>query len=138
MRRDDRGSALVEFSYLVVLLLIPVVYAMLAVFQVQRAAFAVSASAREAGRAYVTADSLGQARDRAAAAARITMDDHGVTDPWEVAYPDGAVFAPGAQVVVAVRARVRLPFVSALVPGDVTIPVTGEHRATVDAFRAVS
>ena len=38
-QRDDQGNALVEFVYLAVLLMIPLVYVLLSVFQVQRAAF---------------------------------------------------------------------------------------------------
>ena len=36
-RRDERGSAVVEFSWLAILLMVPLVYVMLAVFDVQRA-----------------------------------------------------------------------------------------------------
>jgi len=49
--RGERGTALVEFTWLGVLLLVPLVYVMLSVFEVQRGAYAVSAASRSAARA---------------------------------------------------------------------------------------
>jgi Flp pilus assembly protein TadG len=49
-RRSERGSALVEVTWLPILLLVPLLYVVLAVFEVQRAAFAVNAATRAAGR----------------------------------------------------------------------------------------
>lgn len=69
-RRDERGSGLVEFIWLGIVLLLPLVWILLSVLAVQRGAFAVSGAARAAGRAYVLAsnDAEGDARARAAAA----------------------------------------------------------------------
>ena len=53
----EDGNAILEFVMVAVVLMVPLVYVLLTVFQLQRAAFAVSAAAREAGRAYVTAES---------------------------------------------------------------------------------
>ena len=53
--RDESGSALVEFTWLAILLLVPLVWIVISVFQVQQGAFAVSAAARAAGRARVVA-----------------------------------------------------------------------------------
>ena len=50
-RRSERGTALVELVWLGVLLLIPMVWILLSVFDVQRGAFGVSSAARAAGRA---------------------------------------------------------------------------------------
>ena len=46
--RTERGTALVEVTWLAVLLLVPLVYLVLAVFDVQRSAFAVNAATRAA------------------------------------------------------------------------------------------
>jgi len=73
MFRGDGGSAAIEFVGLSVVLLLPVVYALLTVFQLQRAAFGVSQAAREAGRAYATAPSSGVAADRAREAADLAV-----------------------------------------------------------------
>jgi Flp pilus assembly protein TadG len=66
---DDRGNAIVEFVFLAVLLMVPLVYVLLTVFKVQAAAYAVSSAAREAGRVYATSTDLESADDRAFAAA---------------------------------------------------------------------
>ncbi len=70
MRRPagDAGNAVVEFSTLAVLLMVPLVYVLLSVFEVQRASFGVTEAARQAGRAYVTADDPAQGRARASPA----------------------------------------------------------------------
>ncbi|NUR09441.1 MAG: hypothetical protein HOQ45_20855, partial [Nocardioidaceae bacterium] len=72
-RRDQRGTALVEVTWLAVLLLVPLLYVVLAVFEVQRAAYAVSAATRAAGRAYTLAPDQASAGLRARAAADVAM-----------------------------------------------------------------
>ena len=49
--RSDEGSAVVEFIFLSLLLLVPIVYLVLALASVQSAAFAAEAVARDASRA---------------------------------------------------------------------------------------
>jgi hypothetical protein len=65
--RDDAGSALIELSWLAIILLVPLIWIVISVFEVQRGAFATSAAARAAGRAYALApdDATGAARARA-------------------------------------------------------------------------
>ena len=67
--RDERGSALVELSWLGILLMLPMLWIVMSVFEVQRGAFGVSAAARAAARAYALApdDATGLARAREAA-----------------------------------------------------------------------
>ena len=68
--RPSGGSALVELTWLGILLLVPMLWIVLSVFEVQRGAFGVSAAARAAGRAYALApdDATGVGRAREAAA----------------------------------------------------------------------
>ena len=54
-RRDERGSALVELTWLGILLIVPMLWIVMSVFEVQRGAFGVSAAARAAGRAFALA-----------------------------------------------------------------------------------
>ena len=54
-RRRESGTATVEFIWLTILLLIPFVYVLIAVFDTQRASYAVSAASRSAARAYLQA-----------------------------------------------------------------------------------
>ncbi len=76
-RRDQRGSGLVEFVWLGIILVIPLVWIILSVFEVQRGAFAVSAAARAAGRAYALAPDDQVGLDRARAVAALTLEDQG-------------------------------------------------------------
>ena len=138
---DDRGSAVVEFTYLGVLLLVPLVYVMLTVFSVQKAAFGVTEAARAAGRAYATAGSDEAGRERAAFATRLALADQGLEPeaPPRLVCEAVPCLSPGAAVTVSVTYRVPLPLVGDLfgvVPGS--IPVTGRHVAVVDRFRAPS
>ena len=133
----DDGNALVEFTYLAVLLMVPLVYVLVTVFQVQRAAFGVTEAARQAGRAYVTTTS-GDPSLRAQAAADLAMRDQ-IPDvgPASVSYPGGApALVPGQTVTVQVVYDVTLPILGGLF-GEVepTIPVRATHMEVVDAFR---
>ena len=77
MCRRDEGNAIVEFVYLAVLLMVPLVYVLLTVFRVQAAAYAVSSASREAGRVYATSDAVDEAGPRALVAARLVMSELG-------------------------------------------------------------
>jgi Flp pilus assembly protein TadG len=139
--RDEQGSALIEFVGLAVLLLLPLVYLLLSVFSVQRAAFAVTQAAREAGRAYATAPSTSAARSRAAYSAQLALSSQGVRAGSSVRYgppgagcsastSDGAAsLRTGARFVVCVRTRAALPL-----GGGIT--VNGQYAVSVDSFRA--
>lgn len=133
----DDGNAMLEFVYLSILLMVPLVYLLTTVFQVQRAAFGVTEAARQAGRAYATADNAEQGAVRAQLAAQLALRDQGLAlaEPLQVSAPDGVT--AGAQVVVVVRHRVALPLVGGLFAGTVppNIPVEASHLAVVDTFK---
>ena len=76
--RGEQGSALVELTWLGLLLLVPMLWIVVSVFEVQRGAFGVSGAARSAGRAFALApsDAVGQAR--AEAVVRRALDDQGL------------------------------------------------------------
>lgn len=135
---SDRGSALIEFTFLSVLLLVPLAYLVLAVFSVQRAAFAVTAATREAGRAYVTTTD-GDPAARAQAAAALALRDQGLELP-----PGGLriscqsdCLSPGSAVYVALDYTVVLPMVPRALGGHSLggIPVRGRHAELIDEFR---
>jgi len=90
LRRDD-GSAIVEFCFLSVLMLVPLVYLVTVLGRVQAAALAAETAAREAGRAFVTAPSEDAAGPRARVAAAIAFADQGFGRP-----DDGAVELTGS------------------------------------------
>jgi hypothetical protein len=146
------GAAVVELLAGFLVLLVPLVYALVVVADVQRALLATSSAAREAGRVYVTASSRAEAERRAAVAYREVLANFGLraADPRaalrvEAGCPVGAPvgcaggFGPGAEVRVAVTYRVavaRLPLVGALGVPSVTVGAT--QRSRVDPFRGVA
>jgi len=130
--RGEDGNAMLEFVTIAVVLMIPLVYVMLTVFELQRAAFAVSAAAREGGRAYVTADAADDALDRAQAAADLALADQLPGSPEADLDVDTDTLTPGESVRVTVRYEVSLPLAGSLA----RIPVTATHVATVDRYRS--
>lgn len=136
----EEGSALVEFVWLAVLLMVPLVYLVIAAVSIQRDAFGLTAAARDAGRAYATAgsDSLGERR--AERAVELAMRDQGVT--WRpsgrvVLCANGCDYTPGSTFTVAIHSRVVLPMVprwmctGTCVAG---IPVSAHHSETLSCF----
>lgn len=122
-RRDQRGTALVELSWLGILLVLPVLWIVMSVFQVQRAAFGVSAAARAAARAYSLAPDDATGLVRARTAASLALDDqgvHGVTPDLRVSCtPYPADCHQGTSVItVTVRSHVVLPLMPSALGGN--------------------
>lgn len=136
--RGDDGNAVVEFSTLAVLLMVPLVYVLLTVFQVQRAAFGVTEAARQAGRAYATAEDPAAGLARAQVAARLAMRDQGLTCGACLSSVDGSL-APDGQIVTTVEFFVRLPGLGSVLGGRRGgIRVDATHVEQVDRFRTAS
>lgn len=140
-RRRDEGAAMVEFLVLAVTLAVPLCYVLLAVFDVQRAAFGANASTREAARVFVRASSTAEGERQAEAAALITLADHGV-DPGagqlSISCSATPCLTPGATVRVTYSTRVPLPFLPAVAPeGLAGIPLTATHTQVVDHYTEV-
>jgi Flp pilus assembly protein TadG len=133
--RTERGSAIVEFHFLGILLLVPLVYIMIAVLDVQRTAYGVTQAAREAGRLYVATGDEGAAR----AAAAVSLRDQDV-DPSAVRLTFTCSLEPchqpGAEVTVTVESTVPLPLIPDVLAsaGRAQVPVSATHTAVVDRF----
>ena len=140
-RRDEAGSALVEVVWLSVLLLVPLVYVLLAAFDVQRASYGVSGAARAAARAYSLAPDEGSAPDRARAAAAVALRDQRI-DADQVAMdvrcaPEpGNCLAPGSLIEVGLRYQVRLPLTPTALGGQTpSIRVEASHTVAYGTYR---
>ncbi|GAB78377.1 TadE-like protein [Austwickia chelonae] len=137
-RRSEDGSAVVEFVFLVVILLIPLIYLVLTVARLQAASFAVSTAAREAGRAFVTAPRHVSPQARAEAAAELAYADHGL-DGGRVTIRCAAdpCLSPDARIEVQAAVDVPLPLLPAFLSDawPLTVRVDGSYGATVDRFR---
>jgi Flp pilus assembly protein TadG len=142
---SDGGSATVEFVFLGILVLVPLLYLVLAGFEVQRSAFAVTQAAREAGRALGTAEDLASGEARANYAMRLALRDQGLDpDQAELRYGPvgggcaataGATLEPGADFEVCVVRIFRVPGVPSYFDGG-NNSVTGRYVVHVDDFRS--
>ncbi len=138
--RDESASALLEFIWLAVLLLVPVVWIVLSVFEVQRGSFGVATAARAAGRAFVLAPDEASAQQRAEAAARVALTDQGVTGaPVDVevrcSLGRGRCLDGTSVVTVRVRSRVDLPLLPSVLGGGApTFALSASHTLPVGQY----
>lgn len=134
----ERGSAIVEFVVLGVLLLVPTVYLVVTLAQVQAATFAVEAGVREAGRALATADDEATGRARAQAAILLAAEDQHVARPPAMRLECAATpcLTPGSDVVVHAATSVPLP----LLPDGVVralgaeVTVQAQQQIRIDPY----
>ena len=151
-RRDDSGNAadsgnaVIEFIFVAVMILVPMVYFVTAVASIQRSNLGVSEAARDAGRAFATGVSTQDGLTRADAAIRLAMADQGLPDDATVRFVavDGncdsgsidPVLVPGAEFAICVMRRTTLPAVPTLLAGK-GIRTVGRYVVHVDDFRTV-
>ena len=140
-RRGELGTAIIEVTWLGLLLMIPLVYVIVTLVTVQRSAFGATEAARAAGRAFILAPDPVTARERAYEAARLAMLDQGA--PFEPANlvlecgptPD-ACLQPGSSVLVTVDLDVRLPLVPSVFGRPAgSIAVAATHTELYGTFR---
>jgi len=142
--RGERGSALVELTWLGVLLLVPMLWIVLSVFEEQQGAFGVSSAARAAGRAYALAPNDALGRARAEQAARQALADQGLRGaPVTVTvtcapYPHDC--HQGTSVItVRVASRVDLPLLPEVLGGQApTFALDATHTVPVGQYQEVA
>ncbi|MBZ5737498.1 hypothetical protein [Nocardioides mangrovi] len=143
--RGEEGSALVELVWLGILLLIPIVWIVVSVFQVQRGAFGVSGAARAAGRAYALAPTDAEGQARAEAAARQALSDQGLPDDAPVRvtvtctpYPHDC-HSGTSVITVVVASRVDLPLLPDVLGGGApSFALDATHTVPIGQFQEVS
>ncbi len=143
-RRREAGAATIEFVFLGILVMVPLLYLVVAVFEAQRNAFAVTQAAREAGRAFVTADDVATGEARARVAARIALQDQKIDAEPDVRYgpvgsgctgAGGQTLDPGRDFEVCVVRVFHLPGVPSIFDGGQN-QVIGRYVVHVDDFRS--
>ena len=141
-RRDDDGSAVVEVVWLGVLLLVPLLWIVLSVFEVQKGAFATSAAARAAGRAYALAPTDAEGKHRAEQAARQALADQGLSGaPLTVTVTcrsAGSCHSGGAVITVRISSRVDLPLMPEVLGGDKpSFALDATHTVPIGQYQEV-
>jgi len=141
----DAGNAVLEFVVLAAFLMIPLVYIIIAVAQVQGSAYGATEATREAGRAYVGAATSVDASRQACTAATVALRN-AVDTPFDCASQlhvsclsdagCSAGLVPGETIRVEVDLTVGLPFLPTSVFGHpLSVTVHAVHDEIVDPYR---
>lgn len=136
----ERGSASLEFITAGLILLLPIVYLILAVSQIQAGSLAVEGASRQAARVYVRATDSQHAASSAERAIRFALADYGL-DPESASVrvtcsprPDECLARRGF-VTVTVSATVPLPLAPPVLVGDQPLHVDLSSTATQQVSR---
>ena len=141
----ERGSALVEFVFIALVVFVPLVYLIAGFSAVQRGVFASTAAAREAGRALGTAPDVASGEARAQRAVQLAVQDQSVdaTDVRLAYAPAGAgcgaagsyqpTLTPGEKFSVCVTVTVRIPLLPDFIDSN-----TATGQFVVDRDRHVN
>lgn len=138
---DDGGSASLEFLTVGVLLLVPLVYLVLTLGQIQHAVLGVEGGARHAARVIAQAEAHDEGIAAADRAIRVAMADAGVA-PESVAVaiscaPDASdCTTPRGSVTVRIATTVPLPLAPAVLDlgTGIGVPVSARAMQPVSAF----
>ena len=137
MKSDD-GTAVVEFIFVGVLLLIPILYATLMVMRIEAAAMASTQAVREAARAFMMADSRAQGMQQAHLATTTALSDQGFSLPDDALRIDcsSRCLEPGTQIRVTLDWAVDLPWLPAPMAERIHgFPISAEQLLTFDTYR---
>ena len=139
-RTGDEGSASLEFITAGMLLLLPLVYLVLTMAQLQAGAFAVEGAARQAARVYVQSATTAEANAAAQRAIEFALADYGLdTDAVTVSVscsprPANCLTRRGL-VTIQVSTTVPLPLVPPVLDLDVALSVAVNSTATQQVSR---
>lgn len=110
----QRGSAVVEFTFLSALLMVPLVYFIITMGQLQGGSFAVVGAADQAAKVFVAQTDAAAGRAAAEQAVLLALADHGhaaADARVETICAPADCLAAGSAVTVTVHLTVPLPFV---------------------------
>lgn len=137
---DERGSALIEFIVIGLLLTLPVFYLIITLARLQAGTYAVAEAARESSRMFVTADSDAAGQGRAQAAAEMAFADQGFTGEGSVTMQCSKhpCLSPDSVIQGVTDLDVELPLIPDFLRGVVpsSIHLHSRHAEVVDKYRA--
>lgn len=137
----ERGSALVEFLGVSLVLLVPLVYLILTMARIQAASFAAEGAAREAGRLIAQADTIEEGVAAAELGVELAFADQGLevdgASALEIACSVPDCLAAGEYVSVQVSTDVSLPLAPDFLAGTLptTVTITADAMTAVSGFR---
>ncbi|WP_136089604.1 TadE/TadG family type IV pilus assembly protein [Auritidibacter ignavus] len=123
-QRADEGSATVEFTVLAAVLLVPVIYFLVLIAQIQSAGYATVAAADQGVRMLAQAPDDEQGEQRARASIERTVEDYGI-DPDQITVsihcsPDSCT-APGSLAQIEISTSVGLPLVPSILGNPTSV-----------------
>jgi hypothetical protein len=139
----ERGSSLVEFVFVALVVFVPLVYLVAGFSSVQRGVFAATAAAREAGRALGTAPDVATGMARAERAVELAVGDQSVdaTDVRLEFAPAGSgcdaagsytpTLTAGEEFNVCVTVTVRIPLLPEFIDANTA---TGQFVVERDRY----
>jgi hypothetical protein len=144
----ERASAIIEFIFVAVLVLVPLIYLIVAVAVIQRGRLATTNAARDVGRAIATSATAEQAELRAQAALRAALHGQGLSPAEvELRYVDAGgdcrspatvpSLAPASVFAVCVIRHQPLPAVPTVLSGR-GVTIIGRYLVHVDDFRIIA
>jgi Flp pilus assembly protein TadG len=110
----EQGSAVVEFTFLALLLMVPLVYFIITVAQIQAGSFAVVGAADQAAKVFVAQPDAASGRAAAEQAVLLALADYGyepASARLDTSCQPADCTAPGSAVTITVQLTVPLPFV---------------------------
>lgn len=144
MSRDDEGSAVIELAWVAILLLVPLLWIVLSVFEVQSGAYGVSSAARAAGRAYALAPDDAAGEVAAQEAARQALVDQGLPAdaPLRVRvsctpYPHDC-HSGTSVITVRIESSVDLLVPDVLGGGKPTFALDASHTVPIGQYQEVA
>lgn len=134
----EDGNALVEFVVLSAALLIPSLYLVLTLGNVQAAVFAADTISRDAARIHATEQDPRVAAERAARHTEMVLEDHGLptVDVVTIRCSEDPCATPGGTVTAQVRIPVPVPGLGPVLGESGPVAVGASHVVQVDQYRA--
>ena len=111
---SEQGSAVVEFTFLSLLLMVPLVYFIITVAQIQAGSFAVVGAADQAAKVFVAQPDAASGRAAAEQAVLLALADYGygaANGSLDTSCQPADCAAAGSAVTVTVQLTVPLPLV---------------------------
>ena len=134
----EDGNALVEFVVLSAALLIPALYLVLTLGNVQAAVFAADTISRDAARIHAAEPDPERAAQRAAQHTAMVLEDHGLAgeDVVTLSCSEDPCATPGGTVLARVRIQVPVPGLGPILGQAGPVAVGASHAVQVDQHRA--
>lgn len=134
----EDGNALVEFVVLSAALLIPSLYLVLTLGNVQAAVFAADSISRDVARIHATEPDPARAMERANRHTEMILDDHGLATGEVVTLhcSEDPCATPGGTVSAQVRIPVPVPGLGPVLGETGPVNIGASHAVQVDRYRA--